>query len=472
MIEIRHRLIAVVLAAVVATAAGAGFAQTVVQPTVPVGKLVEGIRCANDPSQTYTLYLPPGTTADEPRPMLLVFDPRGRSLRAAQLFVGVAEELGWMIMSSNDTRSDGPMEPNIRAVNAMFPDALERYPTDPNRLYAAGFSGGAMLSWMVAHQTGTIAGVVAAGGRWIPDALDGKIGWANFGAVGNIDFNFAEMHRVDAILADKGAEHRLEVFQGPHDWMPEPLARAGLEWLELIAMKRGLRSRDDAFVARVYAQDSGAAARLEEQGERLAAMRRWQAIDRTFAGLRDVEAASRRAAALAKDPAVRQALKDEKRCEGFESRSLDRIWRALGELQRGERPMPAPRLEHELGLGDLQRRMHESGGCEAVTAERLLETIFTQTAFYLTRELLAGQRYRELVSALSVASSIHGDRAAVWYNLACAQARSGDPDAAMRSLQQAVDRGFADPATIAGDEDLASLREREDFTGLLERLRR
>lgn len=467
-----QRAMRTVLAAALAAAAGAASAQTATQPTVPVGKLVEGIHCANDPSQTYTLYLPPGTSTDDRRPMLLVFDPRGRSLQAAQLFVGVAEELGWMIMSSNDTRSDGPMEPNVKAVNAMYPDALKRYPTDPKRLYAAGFSGGAMLSWMVAHQTGQIAGVIAAGGRRIPNVFDGDITWANFGAVGTTDFNFTEMHEVDKILADKGAEHRLEVFTGPHSWMGEPLARNAVEWLELTAMKRGLRPRDEQFVARLYESDAGEARRLEDAGDLLAAMRRWDAIARTFGGLRPVDVAEQRAKALSKDGTVKTALKQERRCSGLESHSLDRVARALGDLQEGERPMPAGRLANQLGVADLQRRMREGNGCEAITAERLLETIYTRLSFYLTRQLLAAQRYADLVSVLTVATSIHDDRPVAWYNLACAHARSGDPQEAIRALERAIEGGFGNAETFANDPDLESLRQRDDYKELLKKLAR
>lgn len=467
---LRPPVLGAVLAAAVAAGAGAASARPN-PPSVPVGKLVEGIRCAGDPSQTYTLFLPVETAAGQRRPMLLVFDPRGRSLDAARLFVGAAEELGWMIMSSNDTRSDGPMEPNVKALNAMFPDAVDRYPTDPDRIYAAGFSGGAMLSWMLARQTGRIAGVIAAGGRWIPDVFDGEVTWACFGAVGATDFNYAEMHRVDALLAGAGAEHRLEVFPGPHAWMPEPLARHGVEWLELIAMKRGLRERDDALVARLYEEDAGEARLLEAAGDRLGAMRRWQAVARTFAGLREVEGAGRRAEALAKDTEVKRALKEERHCEGLESRSLDRIGRVLGELQQGERPMPPARLASQLGLADLQRRLREAGGCEASTAERLLETVFTQTAFYLARDFLAAGRYHELASVLTVAASIRGDRPIVWYNLACARARTGEADAAMAALESAVAHGWGDADQTLADADLASLRQRADFQALIARLR-
>ena len=65
---------------------------------VPIGEMVEGITCHSDPTQTYTLYIPSAYTSDQRLPVLLVFDPRGRSLLAAELFRDAAETYGWIVI--------------------------------------------------------------------------------------------------------------------------------------------------------------------------------------------------------------------------------------------------------------------------------------------------------------------------------------------------------------------------------------
>jgi predicted esterase len=455
--------------AVAALALGhAGFAAG----AFPAGRLVEGVRCLRDPSQTYTLYLPRAYAADKRWPLLLVFDPRGRSVLAAELFRPAAEEHGWIVMSSDDTRSDGPMGPNVKAVNAMFPDAVSRFSSDPHRLYAAGFSGGAMLAWTVAYQTGKLAGVIAASGRPIPDVLEKNLGWAGFGTAGTTDFNYSEMRAADALLARAGVPHRLEFFDGPHSWMPEPLARQAIEWMELVAMREGKREKDDALIGRLWEKDVGAARGLESSGDPLAAMRRWEAIASTFDGLHDTAGARAAAEALRSSPAVARALEEEKRCDAFESRTLDRIWSTLADLSRGAVPMPAGRLAGELGVADLQRRAGDGGGCQTTTARRLLETIYTQAAFYMAPELLAARRYQDAVSVLSVAVEIKDDRPATWYNLACAHARSGKKNDALADLRRAVEHGYRDADHMLADPDLESLRDEPAFVQLAASLRR
>lgn len=57
-----------------------------------------------------------------------------------------------------------------------------------------------------------------------------------------------------------------------------------------------------------------------------------------------------------------------------------------------------------------------------------------------------------------------------FYNLACARALGGRGDAAMESLNRAVEKGYVDGFHMTVDPDLTALRERPDFRALAERL--
>ena len=67
------------------------FASGPVADELPTGTLIPGVACRNDPTQTYTLYLPGGYTDQRRWPVLYVFDPRGRSEMAAEIFREAAE---------------------------------------------------------------------------------------------------------------------------------------------------------------------------------------------------------------------------------------------------------------------------------------------------------------------------------------------------------------------------------------------
>ena len=428
---------------------------------VPLNELVENISCVSDPSQSYTLYLPPGFTTERRWPLLLVFDPRGRSVIAAELFREAARDYGWIIVSSNDTRSDGPMEPNIKALNALWPEVHTRLPADPKRVYAAGFSGGGAVAYVLARSTHEVAGIVACGARFLPDDLE-AVDVPVFSVAGDADFNYLEMRDVDAFLAARGNAHRFESFKGPHSWMPSFVASESVGWLELEAMKSGLRARDPKLVESLYAKDLEAAKALATEGQELAAARRLRAAERTFEGLCDTSVVTQRAEALEKSKAARSQLAAEQRWNAFEAAYVRETGATLARFRVSEISPPVTTLARDLGISEMLRRATKPG-IEGLTARRALQSPYTSLSFYLPRDFLAEKRWGHLATSLETALLIRDENPVAWYNLACARAQTHHPRAAVEALQRALEEGFNQPGLLASDPDLDPLRERDDF---------
>jgi len=524
----------------------------------PTGVLVEGVVSLADPGQTYTLLLPAGypqggpapapapapageaaqapepstdgdgesngaATAPRRWPTLLIFDPRGRSRHAAELFLEGAQRHGWILISSDGTRSDGPWEPNERALAALLPE-LRRFAVDPGRLYAAGFSGGAHVAWLLGR-TGSLAGVIASGGREGAEWMADDVPFASFGAAGTLDFNYAGMHAIDAHFGRRGAPHRLEIFEGVHRWMPPELATEAVGWMEVVAMGQGQRPVDRLLAADLYAADLERARELEGDGELLRAAERYRAILRTYpqilepapdsskrptpertmlerskleapeldssepdsselgspelgepdSGDRvapDLAVPAARLAALEARDDYAEAVRQRRRWADYEAAYGARLGRALAELESPQRPVSTARLARRLEIGRLQRLAAEEGASRAQrrTAGRLLASAFVQTAFYLHRDLRAGGQIRQAVAVLEVARQIRPDDPVVLYNLACARALAGREKEALEALRAAVDAGFTNAELLRTDDDLRSLHGREAFDLLLERL--
>jgi predicted esterase len=432
---------------------------------LPTGRLIKGVACASDPSQSYTLFLPVGYEAARRWPVLVVLDPRGRSVPAAELFLEPARELGWIVVSSNDTRSDVGMDPNRRAVNALWPEIHERYAIDEKRVYLAGFSGTVGVAFMVGRETGAIAGIIAAGGRFIEEVIvDSRA--PVFAAAGDADFNYQGMRAVHVRLLGDGVPSRFEAFSGGHEWMPPEVARHALEWMELQAMRRGLRAREDGLLDRILSAELAAAAALEAEGRALEAVRRYQSVVLDFEGLRDVAAAKAHWAALEADPAVARAAALEARWSEREQREREQINATLGRFLATEPAPPPESLAAELEVARLERQA-EGDGIEAATARRVLAHLLSNLAFYLPEGLLADHRPSHAASALGVACRIEPDNPVIWYNRACALSLSGRQSAALDALEQAIEAGFADAALMRSDPDLEAVRGSDRFRELL-----
>jgi predicted esterase len=433
--------------------------------TAPVGEMVEGIACASDPTQTYTLYLPAGFEPDRKWPVLLIFDPRGRSVLAAELFREAADAYGWILVSSDNTRSDGPMEPNVVALRALWPEVHTRLPAQFDRIYTAGFSGGAAVAYVLSRSTRDVAGIIACGGRFLPDDLEGN-DVAIFSTAGDTDFNYLEMHRVDEFLAEQGNPHRLVIFEGSHAWMPPSLAGEAVAWFELLAMKNDLRPTDSDFVSSLYAEDVAKAEELEGGDRLVAAVRRYREITATYGGLLDTAAASDAARRLGKSAELRRQQKELKRWKSFERDTLQQMNRQVYELRNSEIVPAAARLARGLRIDELNRRKLEPG-VEGVTARRVLNALSSLLNFYLPADFSASGQYDRLAVSYELAVRVREDNATAWYNLACARALLGREDSAVEALERAFEHGFDRGELVATDPDLDSLRDREDFKALL-----
>ncbi|HEX5134225.1 MAG TPA: hypothetical protein VFW81_02435 [Thermoanaerobaculia bacterium] len=454
----------------------AGAAPTARAESFPTGEIVPRVVCEADPEQTYALYLPTSYTATRTWPLLYLYDPRKRGALAAERFREAAERYGWILASSNNTMSDGPMAPNVAAINAMWADASRRFPVDPRRVYAAGFSGGARTACLLAQRMdGRIAGVIACGGGFADGSPPEKgMPFAVFGTVGNVDFNYGEMRRLDRTLAKLGAKHRLAVFDGPHSWCPAPVCAEGVEWMELTAIKSGARPKDSVLVERLLRERLERAAALERAGRAVDAFLRYAEAVEDFAGLTDTKSADAARMRLEELPAVRKELADEERREEKEARSFERLWSDLKAALGSDPPAPLKAIVNQVQVGRL-RRDAGPGRPEPdrLSAARVLEQLYVQTAFYLPRDFASKHDFLRAELSTRIAEELKPDRAgAVWYDLACFRAVAGDRRGALGSLRTAVKKGFRQVDLIETDPDLASLREEKDYRAIVEELKR
>lgn len=434
------------------------------QAPPPTGRLVERVACPSDPTQTYTLYLPSGYSAERKWPLLFVFDPRGRGTVAAGIFSEAAERYGWIVASSNNTQSDGEWEPNRRAVAAMWPDVRAAYAVDERRIYAAGFSGGASLAWVIAANGAPLAGIIASGGPDLPDVkVPGSTAW--FGAVGRADFNYLPVRETARRFERAGARVRLEHFDGPHRWLPTELASRAIGWFEAVAMGRTLRGTDTALLEELARHELAQAEREIAAGWLTDAARTLTAAARDYTGTVSAAAAARRLKELSADPRFGRVVRLEKSTEDDERRHLDRVLPALQQVSHPGGGSTSD-LMREMQLDDLVKAAAETG-YRGASAGRTLETIFVQVSFYVWRELEKKGLWSRAAVSLELALAIHADRPRLWVDLAAARAMQRQTQPALEALKRAADLGYAPLPALASDPRFTHLDGNPAFTQLV-----
>ena len=409
----------------------------------PRGEVIPKVVTLADPEQQYSLFVPENYDPETVWPVLIVLDPRGRAEAAMELYVEGARRHGWIVLSSYQSRSDTYSTVTSDAFKALLKDLADRkFSTHLHRLYLTGMSGTAFICWHFAEALSeSVAGVISVGAGW-PRDLEAvrEISFDYYGIAGTSDFNYQRQRQTDQALEGKGANHRFDVWQGPHGWPPDAeLTVAGVDWMELMAMKRGLTPRREDFIDQQLARTREQA---EDQDDPLGRLRALRQMVRDFEGLRELPEERRVLQALEKEREVRRALDQQEKLARQEVSYRSRLDRWIATVRR------SPELpENQRSLADLQVKRLQSQIADtsdpyaAHSAARRLETAWVHAAHYLPTEFdERGQpdRARQL---LELADQLFPGRPGPLVNLAALHSQAGRIDRAFEYLKVAAQNG-------------------------------
>ena len=313
------------LAIVLTLATGTARAQS-----LPAGAIVDDVKCAADPTQSYALYLPSQYTPDRQWNILIAFHPAARGRAMVEKYQAAAEQYGYIIAASNNSRN-GPWSVSRDAVKAMTVDLAQRFSINPQRVYATGMSGGARVALELALASPSVAGVIASSAGFPDSQPRANVKFAIFATAGTDDFNYLEMRMLARKLK---SPHRLVIFDGGHTLPPDSVAMDAIEWMELQAMRTGLRPRSDELIDRLLAKRRALIASASSPVDIVHLLD--DVVD-DFTGLRDTAAESQRLKELSQQGEVKKALARERSSDDGEMRMLLEIF------------------ELEAGLGDRDR---------------------------------------------------------------------------------------------------------------------
>jgi predicted esterase len=290
----------------------------------PSGTIVDDVKCAADQTQSYALYLPSQYTPDRQWNLLIAFHPGARGRAMVEKYQAAAERYGYIIAASNNSRN-GPWSVSAAAVKAMTVDLSQRFSINPQRVYATGMSGGARVAMELALANTSVAGVIASSAGFPDSQARGSVKFAVFATAGTDDFNYLEMRLLDRKLK---SPHRLTIFTGGHTLPPDSVAMDAIEWMELQAMKAGIRQRSDELIDRLLQQRRAALAAASSPVEAVHLLDDFVA---DFTGLRDTAAESQRLKELSQQSDVKKALSRERAADDGEMQMLREIF----ELEAG-----------------------------------------------------------------------------------------------------------------------------------------
>lgn len=406
------------------------------------GTIVPKVVCRARSEQSYALYLPSSYPANKRWPIVYVFEPAARGMVPTQIMKDAAEQYGYIVATSNNSEN-GSWKLEADAAAAMWDDTHARLAIDDQRVYTAGFSGGARVASRMAQVCKCAHGVFLNGAGFSSDSAPTREAvFPVFMTAGVLDFNYSEMVKLEPQLARLGFPHFLRRFDGAHEWAPATIWPEALAWMSLQAMKDKRLARDEALVAAELQRFTAQAQAVEQAGNRYFAAQAYRQAAATFDGLVDTRALQEHAAALEKDAAYRKAERREREDLALQASLENEIYRITSGLRDPTSDRQQLREQASRLISDLRTRAaHEKKEDKRRVLERARRGVFT--SMIETGEPLIDEKnlaLAEIYLGLAVAARPE----APWPHLSLAQCllKMGRKKDALLSLQRAKDAGL------------------------------
>jgi len=440
------------------------------------GEIIDKALCKADPEQSYALYLPIDYSIDKKWPILYAFDPGARGRIPLELFKPAAEKYGYIVVCSNNSRN-GPTEPIQCAIWAVWRDTRARFSIDPNRIYSTGFSGGARVASRFHRLTGnTCAGIIACGAGLSKAIADlGMIkpaAW--YGIIGLADFNYRELTDLDRAFDETDVLHRVKVIESNHRWPPKEICTHAVEWMEVNAIKKGTRKKDNSLVQTLYQEALNRAHNLEVADKIYYAADTYEAAQVLFDGLVDTSKAEKKKTQLKKSNAYKKFQNDEEKRLQRERdfiRNYQRITYFIKNPQtkrvRLEEILRQLRIDYLLKEANNTKDIYNSS-----LAFRMLHDLNIRAGREGGEYLQKGD-YEKAILFFEISaktSQVNPFSFYQLYNLACAYSLSKQKKNALKSLKLAVEAGFKNRAHMEKDPDLDYIRKEKAFKEIKDNL--
>ena len=442
---------------------------------LPKGTIIDKVVCEADSTQSYALYIPSDYTPQKEWPVIYAFDPGARGTLPVRLYQEAAEKYGYIIAGSLNARNGMQNVPLQTAIAALIEDTRNRLSIDEKRIYTTGFSGGARVATRVASScNGCIAGVIACGAGFPSDiTATSATSFVFYGTVGNEDFNYPEMKRLEGKLVSLRIPNHLATFKGEHNWASSQLLVEAVEWIELQAMRTGRRNRDETMIDVVWKKREGDLQTVLSAGNTLLLYSSYAALAADFRYLKNVDEYESRAALLRGTKEFKRAFKKEQDELRQQQEIADRL------INLGSRALLAPPLratamrELKTSVEGLRKKTQSvSNAGESLVVRRALLQVSAQTFEAALYNYLPNRQYDLAIVNFLVAELVTPEFGWISYDLARAYTLNGETKMAIEALRRAVAKGLTDATVIENQKDFDAIRSEIEFKTIVNGLKR
>jgi hypothetical protein len=439
------------------------------------GKITKKVICLNEPAQSYALYLPLEYTHEKKWPILYALDPGARGSLPLEQYKAAAEKYNYIVAGSNNARN-GPWEPIIRSIIAIWNDTNARLSIDQKRIYVTGFSGGSRAASLFSKVINRpVAGIIGCGAGLAAVLKPEEIAPAFYsGVVGIEDFNYEEMLTLDKQFDKHNISHRFFVFKGAHAWPPQDVCLRVIEWMEILGMSKKIRPAEDKLIKEIYEKELTKAETLEASGQILQAVSDYEVIASTFKEWQVTDAIETKIEHKKQNKEYKRRVKKEKKRRDKEMFQKSRFRRILTQIENDESAYrDLKKILSDVGLNGLLREASKKKNLNDSALDiRILHRLEIDSSGKGWDHLEKHDHKRAILFfEIAARAGIQSHRRLYsYYGLACAYSLIKNSKQALKNLKLAVENGFNDIDSLEQDKRLKFIRKTPEFQKILETL--
>ncbi|HEY1200127.1 MAG TPA: hypothetical protein VGE79_04050, partial [Niastella sp.] len=201
-----------------------------------------------DTAESYALYIPAKGNKTA-LPIVYLFDPHGSGSLPLLKYKASADSLGFILIGSNTSKNGNDLQYTEELWRILRADTRQRLNIDPQRIYTAGFSGGAKVAGYVALNHPEIKGVIAMGAGLPDGAPAGNYAFSFTAMAGEGDMNMTDLVAINAAFDKTTTRHRIMLYPAKHEWAPASIMNKALTGFVFDAMHQKLIPLNEKLIS-------------------------------------------------------------------------------------------------------------------------------------------------------------------------------------------------------------------------------
>jgi len=182
-----------------------------------INKIISHNNIITDTTVSFSYFLPKEYNGKDDFPVIFFFDPHGNGNLPLNNYSTLANKHKYIFIGINGIRNGQPVNYTYNIFTTVLSEVKNRFAIDKNRIFTAGFSGGAKLAMIFAQKVPDVIGVIACGAS-LTMSDNTKPDYYYVGIVGDKDFNYLEVQQTLVIYEKLNFDFTSIIFNGEHQW--------------------------------------------------------------------------------------------------------------------------------------------------------------------------------------------------------------------------------------------------------------